>query len=114
MTKSPWSIYTARLARFYRFVRIKEIGDRPRFLRHAHRLDVVPLAVEQEGAVVVGRVVLAQARRAVVLRPGLQPRRMERIHPGPVLRLEADVRPAAAFVGVQPQRRLVLGAEARV
>ena len=40
----------------------------------AHRLDVVPVRVEHEGAVVIGVVVRAQAWRAVV-HPARQERR---------------------------------------
>ena len=46
----------------------------------AHSLDVVALGVDDEGAIVVGVVIGAQAGRTVVLAAGGQGRTIERVH----------------------------------
>jgi hypothetical protein len=45
----------------------------------AHRLDIVPVRIEHEGAVVVGVIVRPQAGRAVVLGAGRKRRLVERV-----------------------------------
>ena len=57
----------------------------------AHRLDVVPVRVEHERAVVVRVVVRADARRAVVLAARRHCGLVERVDDGAVLRADRDV-----------------------
>ena len=45
----------------------------------AHRLDIVPVRVEDEGAVVIGMVMRAQTRRAVVGSARRQRRRVDHL-----------------------------------
>ena len=78
-----------------------------------HRLDVVPVGVEHEGAVVVRVVVRAQTRRTVVLAARRKRGLVERIDGRAVLRGDCDVHGfvQAAFAA-DPEVRLAAGAEA--
>jgi hypothetical protein len=80
----------------------------------ADGLDVVAVWIQDEGAVIVLVVVGAQAGRADVAASGRQPGSMERLHGGPVRTGDGDMgRPAQRPVGVDPEVRLGVAAQAR-
>ncbi len=60
-------------------------------LSRADRFDVVAVGIEQEGGVVGGAVVGAQAGTAVVAAAGLETRRVEAVDGGPIGRAERDM-----------------------
>jgi hypothetical protein len=60
-------------------------------LRLAERLEPVAVGIDDEGGVVIGTVILAQARFAVVAPAGLERRRVERVDRLGVGRLEAEM-----------------------
>src|SRR5262245_33179452 len=83
--------------------------------RVAHRLDVVAVGIEHEGAVIVRVIVRSQPRRAVVLAARRERRTIEGVDGGAVLGGESDVQ--AAFehaAAADPEIRLARVAEARV
>src|SRR4051812_4018811 len=81
-----------------------------------HRLDVVPVGVEQEGGVVAVAVVRPRPGRPVVAAAALQALAMELLHALAVLRAEGDVGAGAdGLVGlVEPERSSAGFAEAGV
>src|SRR5436190_9448651 len=81
-------------------------GRRNLSLQHAHRLDVVAVRIEKERAVVVGRVVRAQPRRAVVFRTRLEAGGVEAIHGVAAGRAQGYMAAGVLWISlrVQPER----------
>src|SRR5690348_900633 len=77
----------------------------------AHRLDPMSVGIDDEGGVVMGVVLRAEARLAVVAPPSGERRPMERVDSGPARRLEADVaaeRDAGRLMADPERQRLLL------
>ena len=79
-----------------------------------HSLDVVPVGVDNEAAVIVGMIMRPKARRPVVLAAGGNRRIVEGLNFRPVLRRKSNVQPAfQRRPGTEPELRS-LASEARV
>src|ERR1700761_2270181 len=81
---------------------------------NAHRLDIIPIRINQKRRVIRVAVILARSRRAVVLAAGLQARGVKLLDRGVIRRLEGDMSAGArdALVQIEPQRGRALGPEA--
>ena len=80
----------------------------------AHRLDIVAVGIEHEGAVIVRVIVRPQSRRAVILAAGRERGAMEGVDRGAALGGDRDMQDALepAFAA-DPEVRLALLAETR-
>src|SRR5262245_24441714 len=78
----------------------------------ADRLDVVPVGIEDEGAV-VARVVLGARARCAVVSPACRQRQaVENADAGPVLAAECDVEPRGGRALLDPEAQLASACEA--
>src|SRR6266700_3986791 len=80
-----------------------------------HRLDIVPIGIDQERREISRAVILAMTRRAIVTTAGLQAFGVKPLDRGMVGRAEGDVGAVSGFVFVQmqPECGLALRPKAR-